>query len=551
VISAQSSGLFNIDALTFINAGTIEVSHRAQVIFQYGLTTAQLGRVSASTGGGELGFDGTLDNSGATLTLATGEALAGVIDGGTIAGTITMGGNAATHGLTLNGVSVEGAIDLTASYVGLTLADGSSVTGVGGTGPGRINVSGKRSSIFLVNTETIDDATINLSGDPSRSRYGSGVWQLDTAGSGVTLTLGADLTINQTHGGYTGIYGNNVAGGAIVNNGVINVSIQGGHFDIAPMTFTNMGVVKVSNGGMVDLDPTELGNLSSGTLSGGRFEVDAGSMLELAAGQTVTADDATIILSGAGSIFQGHATIDATLATICASGTLEILAGRDWFSKVTLTNAGTLDLGGGTFAPASLNDTGLVSGHGEIDAQVTDAGFIVAAAGALELTEAVIGAGALRIDAAGTLQIDASAATTLTVGFNGAGGVLALASPSAFTAAIAAFASGDTIDLFRTTATSAMLAAGDKLVVTNGAQSVATLQLRGNYVGDNFAVTADGHGGSSITVVTTASAVEPPVARFVQAISALGTGAAAHVAGDADDRRPHAAMLASPQATTA
>ena len=41
---------------------------------------------------------------------------------------------------------------------------------------------------------------------------------------------------------------------------------------------------------------------------------------------------------------------------------------------------------------------------------------------------------------------------------------------------------------------------GDKLAIMNGATTVATLQLSGNYASDIFTATSDGHGGTDIAV---------------------------------------------------
>ncbi len=136
------------------------------------------------------------------------------------------------------------------------------------------------------------------------------------------------------------------------------------------------------------LQPTNFTNLSASTLTGGSYEVDAGSILELNNNATIVTDNATIILSGVGSAIQGFNTttskevaIDSTLTTIGAAGTLEILGGRNWTSVQAMSNAGTLQLGGGTFAPASLTNIGTVSGFGAIATTITNNGTMSAQAG--------------------------------------------------------------------------------------------------------------------------------------------------------------------------
>jgi len=170
--------------------------------------------------------------------------------------------------------------------------------------------------------------------------------------------------------------------------------------------------------------------------------------------------------------------------------------------------------------------------------------------GTLELSQSITGKGDLRVDAGATLQADTSVAARLAVTFEGVGGVLALTKPSAFKATIAAFASGDTIDLLQKTATAATLEAGDELVIVDGTKTVATLQLSGNYSGDNFAVSSDGHGGTDITLSTTAApptATTPATAWFVQAMAAPGGGSAWHAGENVNVWRSPSAMLASPR----
>jgi hypothetical protein len=306
-------GRFSIDARTFTNAGTIDIGGGAVVIFSDRLTTSQLGMVDVVTYGGYLDFAGTLNNNGATLALAAGEGVEGVINGGTIAGTIGQ------NGLTLTGVAVEGAV------VGaVTIAGGLTMTGAGGTGAGVID--GR--AITFRNTQAVDGAMIDLEGL---------ITQEDTTRKGATLTLGSDVTIALI--GNAGIYGGAYAGDAIVNDGVIDVSAH--QLTIAALTFTNPGAIDLANGGEVtfkdDLTTAQLGKIEvgagggaldfAGTLenTGATLTVAAGEVLEgLINGGTIVGtitgptdqgrDDLTIAggLEMAGSGGTGRGTIDVS-----------------------------------------------------------------------------------------------------------------------------------------------------------------------------------------------------------------------------------------------
>jgi hypothetical protein len=69
----------------------------------------------------------------------------------------------------------------------------------------------------------------------------------------------------------------------------------------------------------------------------------------------------------------------------------------------------------------------------------------------------------------------------------------------------------------------------DTLVISDGATTIATLQLAGNHKGDTFHLAADGHGGKNITLTTPGPEVGPPDAghRFVAAMAGLATAGGA------------------------
>ena len=235
----------------------------------------------------------TLDNATATIIdtghLTIGSTLAltagtfdlesrGEITGGTLSAS---GGDFVFNGGTLNGVTMDGALNM-ASYSSLHVTSlGLIVKGAGGAGAGTINLAAV-SSIYFQNTQTLDNATINLAGsfaDPT------GIFQQDTTGKGAALTLGADLVIdmNTTTGPYTRsseIYGGKSAGDAIVNEGLIDVSAKHDVLYITALTFTNAGTIEVSDGGEVNfgdaLTTAQLGKVELG--AGGGFVDFAGTL---------------------------------------------------------------------------------------------------------------------------------------------------------------------------------------------------------------------------------------------------------------------------------
>lgn len=480
--------------------------------------------------------------NGANLTLGSDLTLKGgrfdlgdgaIISGGTLR---DKKGKFLWHSGTLDGVTYDGPLNMrnqaSIIYVG---PSGLVLTGSDGTGRGTATLT-RESELAFKGTQTFDNATIYLTNSDLSG---------DAIGSGSVLTLGKNITVIHIASG-GGMFGS-----AVVNEGVINNT--GGSFFVDPDEFTNQGTITVSNGGGIEIFSSGFTNLVGGTLTGGHYEIDAGSTLELTnvgvKDETVVTDDAVITLSGVGSVlkslsgaYHGLAPIEATLTTIGAAGTLKLLAGRDWSSTLSMANEGTLVLGGGTFVAGGLTNDGVIQGRGVIDVAVADAGTIKAVGGTLDLTRAISGNGALQVNAKAVLKIEAAAAASLTATFNGVGGDLKLGDAASFAATIAGFAAGDTIDLLGQAATSATLQTGNQLVVKNGGQTVTILQLTGDYSGSAFAVASDGRGGSNITVTA---------GLLAQAMSAMVPAAAGHAGYSAEAWRPHPAMLAGPRAMVA
>ncbi len=260
---------------------------------------------------------------------------------------------------------------------------------------GMINVAGARQTGDQTNL-IIDPAGVTLTGAGSinlvpgvPSQHGVGTSAIVGASGGGSVLTNVDNTItgmgdigqyaltliNQT----AGVIDANAAGSLTLdasstttNSGLIEATGAGGL--IAAGAITNSGTM-LANGGALSITGA-LSNLSGTTLSGGVFEADANSTLGFNATTHIVTDKATLILNGANSVIQASAPLESTLTTINKAGVLEILGGRNWTSSVSLSNAGTLDLGGGTFTTATLANSGKISGFGTLAATVTNTGTI-------------------------------------------------------------------------------------------------------------------------------------------------------------------------------
>ena len=385
------------------------------------------------------------------------------------------------------------------------------VNNAAGNGAGTIDDNG--STLIFDNTQTFNNATINLAG---------ALYEDDTTGAGTVLTLGSGVAIDESGDAYIYTGGNSGDGivnqgaikqsgtssylyiygdGSLTNSGTITAASSGGALIIDTTTFTNSGTIDVANGDTVTIESTTFTNLPAYTLTAGTYEAEAGSTLEVDGDDTITTDDADIILSGAGSTIETYNsgtgvtnTIDTTLCTIGASGELQLLASRNWTTAgAAITNDGLIQLGGGTListaSGASLTDAAgsKLRGFGTVTATTfTNSGTIEASGGTLTLTDAVSGTGGLQIDAGANLVLAATAATTNAATFNGQGATLTLDHVGSLTGVIGGVGLEDTFDLVGVTANGATVNGSNQLVVTDNGTTVDTLQLSGNNSGFSF-----------------------------------------------------------------
>ena len=291
-------------------------------------------------------------------------------------------------------------------------------------------------------------------------------------------------------------------------------------------------------------------NDAAGTLTGGTWEAAAaghGSTLTLS-GAAITTDAAKIILSGAGSVFDaGGETLEQGLATISAEGKLELLAGRDWTTTNAVTDAGLLQLGGGTFTATSLTvgAAGTVSGLGVVATTVANDGVVQAYRGILDLTGAVAGSGTLKIWGGSTLTLGADVAASQGVLFaTGIHATLKLGEPSSFASTITNWALGDTIDLAATDATSATIS-GDTLSIDLQGGGTLDYTLANPPSGARIVLSSDGAGGTSLTLYK-APTPAPAVALLSQSMAAMAVSAGAGTAVPAAPADTRLAMITTP-----
>jgi hypothetical protein len=329
---------------------------------------------------------------------------------------------------------------------------------------------------------------------------------------------------------------------------------------MATTTFSNFGTLDIADGARFTL--AERGTIGAGgiaslvddgtlvvahTLKGtGTLAVGAGT-LTLRAGASVGVSTATFAagatVSGAGTLILATATVAGLsvgeAASVIDSGTVDqtgdiVLHGDASSARLIVESGAAWNLDGNVGMARRMSDNPVVTVDGllvksagsrvsAIGVYVQVYGVAEAAKGTLDFVAGVTGSGTLKIDAGASVECDSAADEALTASFAGAGATLALKDPAAFAATISGFASGDTIDLLGVAATSAILGAGDTLVIANGSTTVATLQLSGNYAGDSFAASSDGKSGTSITLSTSPGATSlAGLHLFITAAASLG-----------------------------
>jgi hypothetical protein len=270
--------------------------------------------------------NGVLDDTGASLTLnaTTGDLVlaGGTLVGGTVnasggAEIVVTGGSSAT---TLDGVTLNSALDLTADQANLTIVDGLTLNG----------------SIVLGSATDYSNSTLDFSGSQTllgsgQVIFGSGGGQI-TGDNGSTLTIGPNIAIHGSSGTLGPLASDDNF--ALINQGTIEADGNAGALAIDTATFQNQGTLSAVNGGTLtvtgltgNLGTTSLAGLGSGlSVSGTGYTVD--KSLNAASGQSLR-------LLGAWSL--------GTAATVTVTSGTFGLGSPTSFAGITLTNS-TLDL---------------------------------------------------------------------------------------------------------------------------------------------------------------------------------------------------------------
>jgi autotransporter-associated beta strand protein len=138
-----------------------------------------------------------------------------------------------------------------------------------------------------------------------------------------------------------------------VNSGLLVRSGTG--VTSVPMGYLNSGTTRVTGGQLIVQSPAQLssGSLSPGVLAGGTWYVGNGAMLSFGT-LSVLRNEGTITLDGAGSQFSSLSSLASN------AGMLSVIGGNAFATSSSLTNSGTLVVGG--TSQLTLTGGGTLSG---------------------------------------------------------------------------------------------------------------------------------------------------------------------------------------------
>ncbi|MBA4107867.1 MAG: hypothetical protein C0485_19210 [Pirellula sp.] len=426
-LSNFSEAITNLDIVSTGVANGASVSMTSGTLTLLGNLTMTGGSVTASAGGKLL-----LTSAISTNTTNIAATIGSDLDLNAGARVLTVDDGAVLHDLNVSGVVSNGAIVKNGTGAlrlgaantfggGTTLNEGTIIIGHDAAlGTGALTVNGGTLRADGGARTIANPLTLNA----SFTVDGASDLALNTI-----VTFVGDITKNGV-GALTFAQPGVIGGALAVNAGVArfdsDVTIAG--------ALTNSGTVLIATGTLA-ANGAGLNNqgslaLAGGTLAGNGTVVNNGLVsgsgtIDGAGGFT---NNAQLVVSG------GNLTL-AKAGANANAGEIEVQAGRQLqLYGGTLTNTGTVDLGGGIVAGAAnfSNITGgIVSGRGTISAPMTNAGGTLrAVGGTLHVTSAFANSGVIRLDDAaglaggaitnaGRIQGDGTIANSLT---NAAGG---------------------------------------------------------------------------------------------------------------------------------
>jgi Hint domain len=394
----------------------------------------------------------------------------------------------------------------TASQTGLTTLDVASVAGFGTAGEltGQVYLSGDALLEFDGggSITTIDEgASLSLNGPNAFLADTQPSVTSNTALSGLATNAGT-LSLEDTSLTTTGDLDNTGTGVFYVDNSGYVTGLFGGSAVTIGGTLANGGTVDIGGGDgfypSSNATTVSIGGLyNTGTIDVNGYSSDATATLSIGGGAS-SQDDGGAIYVNADADLNILAGAQLTISDTVSDGVVQsagIINGAG-----TLENEGTLILQGDSSVTGSAPSVSVLN--------VVNDGTIEASGGMtlLGTSDAISGSGTIVIDAGSTLEI-ASAISGNTIEFTGSGETLQIDDLGSipnqdFNAPIEGFVAGDIIKVEGPgTINGTSYDSETKLLnLTDNGQTVATIDLIGNYAGDNFTAVVDPNDSNALDV---------------------------------------------------
>jgi RHS repeat-associated protein/uncharacterized repeat protein (TIGR01451 family) len=228
---------------------------------------------------------------------------------------------------------------------------GTFATGAGDlTNLGTMNLTGHGTKT-VANSGTLDNFGLMI-------QSGTGNLNLHAEPTTLMIEPGASYILNSDSGLYADYTNSVLNQGTIAKRGGTGTSTLFFHSN---GTLSNTGMIEVDSGTLA-LAPTFLTQLSGHTLTGGTWRASGGATLKFPTGTAITANAATIALSGTGASINGI----AGLAT--NNGGFALTDGANFTTAGDFTNTGSVTTGAGSTLTVAGNFTQTSAGtlHEEI-----------------------------------------------------------------------------------------------------------------------------------------------------------------------------------------
>ena len=336
--TAFDSDILNNSGTVFVDSGVLTLNGATATQVESGIFDV--------ASGAEIGFISNIDGiSEGNVELNAGTQLLGsglyVLD----LGTVTVGADVTVANFTLTGGTLATAPGGTVDFSGGVFQwAGGSISGAGGgafINDETMNLTGSADLLFD-NDGTLDDyGSIVQTGAGNLALHSDNVeptvLNIEPEGS---YLLGADSGVSNDFGGETQI---NNAGliEKTAGTGTSTILVNG--------TLNNTGTIEAESG-TISLVAT-VAQVSSGTLTGGTWGASGGSTLDLPSGTSITSNQASINLAGAGASITGISGLAAN------SGSLSLSGGADFSTTGNLSNTGSLTIGAGSTLSVAGNFT--------------------------------------------------------------------------------------------------------------------------------------------------------------------------------------------------